>query len=207
VVGPGSRGSPRDGWPVACGVADRMSWPGVETFFGADDRAAELLATGYREGFLERGGATVGLEEELMLVDPGTLEPVESVAGVLAALGRPDVRGRVSLGAARARASSPAHGGRSPSMSSRPLALASCEATRGRGSRSPRPAATPRSTHRRVTELPVQLIDASTATGRHAVACLRSARARRDSTDTPTQLSPSTNSCRTVPARAGGTGR
>ena len=46
----------------------------------------EALTRSYVSGFSRGGGASVGLEEELILVDPETLQPVEQVERVLAEL-------------------------------------------------------------------------------------------------------------------------
>ena len=46
----------------------------------------DALTRSYLRGFSRGGGASVGLEEELILVDPRTLQPVEQVERVLAEL-------------------------------------------------------------------------------------------------------------------------
>ena len=108
----------------------------VENAALGESSAGEALAASYEQGFSGSDLLTLGLEEELILVDPVSFEPADEIELVLEhGLGR-EVRGRVPRLAGRARDAGVA---RPPPSSRRELAARAGDARRG--ARRPRAAA------------------------------------------------------------------
>ena len=59
--------------------------------WGGADAGAEALAAAYERGFTQGDLLTMGIEEELILVDPVTFAPVEAIERVLGSVRDPRV--------------------------------------------------------------------------------------------------------------------